>query len=127
MTDHAVVLIVEDDLDLATALQQILGRCGFQTTLAANGVEALDAVAARMPSVILLDMRMPIMDGWEFAREFSLRHGRAAPIIVMTAAENARERAAEIGAADVVPKPFEVKHLIAAIRRLTAQPACSPP
>ena len=112
------VLIVEDDLDLADVLRQILEFSGYETTVTRNGQEALDAVATRMPGVILLDMLMPVMNGWRFAREFATRYGRAAPIVVMTAAENARERAAEIDADGVVGKPFNVNELIELVDRL---------
>jgi DNA-binding response OmpR family regulator len=63
-------------------------------------------------------MLMPIMNGWEFAREFNARYGHAAPILVLTAAENANARAAEIDADGVIPKPFDTKQLLATIRSL---------
>ena len=120
------VLIVEDDADLAEALQLILELHGYRATLAGNGRDALAMVAACMPSLIVLDMLMPVMDGWQFAREFARRHGREAPILVVTAAENARERASEIGADDVLGKPFEISALVAKVQRLTAGSARVP-
>jgi DNA-binding response OmpR family regulator len=116
MPDH--VLIVEDDLDLAEVVQRILEQRGYETTIVGNGIEALEAVALRMPALIILDMMMPLMDGWEFAAEFHNRHGHAAPIIVVTAAESARARAAEIGADAVVTKPFDGKQLVTLVERL---------
>ena len=112
------VLVVEDDFDLGEVVQHMLEHNGISATIASNGQEALDAVAANMPSVILLDMLMPVMDGWEFAREFAARHGHAAPIIVVSAAENALGRADEIGAAGAMTKPFEGRKLIETIRRV---------
>jgi DNA-binding response OmpR family regulator len=112
------VLIVDDDLDLAIAVQMALEARGYETELAANGREALDAISRHMPSVIILDMMMPVMNGWEFAREFGAKFGRAAPILVLTAAENAAARAAEIDADGVLAKPFDTKKLVASVRHV---------
>jgi DNA-binding response OmpR family regulator len=60
---------------------------------------------------------MPVMDGWEFAREFGARFGRAAPIVVITAAENARARAEEIGADGWLEKPFELDEVVRMVSR----------
>jgi CheY-like chemotaxis protein len=69
------------------------------------------------PSLVLLDMRMPVLDGWGFAAALKAR-GVTLPILVMTAAQNARAWAEEIGAQGVVAKPFEVPHLLDAGERL---------
>lgn len=117
------VLIVDDDLDLAIAVQMALEANGFTTEIAANGREALAAVDSHMPSLIILDMMMPVMNGWEFAREFNAKHGRAAPILVLTAAENAKARAAEIDADGVIAKPFDTKTLVATVRNVAEKHA----
>lgn len=62
-------------------------------------------------------MKMPGVDGWEFAREFHARHDRLAPIIVFTAAENARKRAEEIGADGYLGKPFDIDDLIRIVEK----------
>ena len=111
------VLVVEDDADLATLESMILADAGYAVRSAADGREALALVAERMPGVVLLDMRMPVMNGWEFAREFRGRHGHAAPIVVVTAAENARLRAIEIEADGWLEKPFELEDVVAAVAR----------
>ena len=108
MTGSPGLLVVEDDPDLAGLMKIILGDAGYQVRVAENGAVALARVAEEMPSLILLDMRMPVMNGWEFAREFRARHGRAARIVVVTAAENARLRAQEIEADGWLEKPFEL-------------------
>ena len=121
------VLVVEDDGDLATLLQMILSDAGYAVRTAGDGAQALARVAEAMPGIILLDMRMPVMNGWEFARAFFGRYGRAAPIVVVTAAENARLRAEEIGADGWLEKPFDLDAVIAAVaQRLGAGPGIAP-
>jgi DNA-binding response OmpR family regulator len=115
------ILVVEDDADLAEVVQFALESRGFATSLAHNGVEALAAVSTRMPSLIILDMMMPVMNGWEFADEFHAQFGHAAPILVVTAAENAKMRGDEVDAEGVLAKPFTPSALIASVQRLLAQ------
>lgn len=112
MADGRPVLLVEDDVDLRGMLEILLGGAGYAVRTASEGAEALERVAEQMPEVIFLDMKMPGMDGWEFARRFRARHGRAARIIVMTAAENARQRAEEIDADGYLEKPFDVEAVL---------------
>jgi len=106
------VLVVEDDSDLVSLMELVLSDAGYRVRTAPEGGAALARVAEEMPGLILLDMRMPGMNGWEFAREFRARHGRAAPIVVVTAAENARARAAEIEAEGWLSKPFEIDDVL---------------
>jgi CheY-like chemotaxis protein len=86
---------------------------------AENGAEALAVVNGE--SLILLDMRMPVLDGWGFARQLRAS-GKRPPIVVMTAAENARRWAEEIGADGYLSKPFELDTLIAAVERYAKGP-----
>ncbi len=109
------VLVVDDDPDMLDLVLMTLEDSGYQTVGARDGREALERVSQHMPSLILLDMLMPVMDGWEFARRFHDRYGNAAPIVVSTAAENAQERAAAIGADDVLSKPFDLERLLATV------------
>jgi CheY-like chemotaxis protein len=114
-TDGRQVLVVEDDRDLVSLMEMVLTDAGYRVATACDGVEALARVAEEMPGVILLDMRMPGMNGWEFAREFRERYGRQAPLVVVTAAENARRRAEEIGAEAWLEKPFDLEDVLAAV------------
>lgn len=111
------VLVVDDDADMLTMVEMVLGAEGYRVVTAANGIEALEHIAREMPSLILLDMRMPVMDGWRFAEEFRARYDHRAPIIVMTAAENAKARAEEIRADGYLAKPFDLEHLFDRVRR----------
>src|SRR5579859_3005734 len=98
MTARRLILIVEDDDDLRELEAACLEGANYRVVTAREGREALERVAAEMPNVIFLDMRMPGMDGWAFAREFRSRHNHNAAIIVVTAAANGPMRAIEVGA-----------------------------
>jgi DNA-binding response OmpR family regulator len=117
------VLVVEDDPDLVALLEVVLQDAGYRVSTAADGFEALRRVEAEMPSLILLDMRMPRMNGWEFAEEFRARWDRSCPIVVVTAAENARLRAEEIGADGWLEKPFELEDVLRAVERYLGSPS----
>ena len=120
------VLVVEDDQDMADALLQLLEIWGFQARHAEHGRAALDAVESQMPAVVLLDMLMPVMDGWQCARELRARYGDSLPIVVVTAAEHVQERGKEIGADEVLPKPFEMKHLRKIVERYASASRAAP-
>ena len=111
------ILVVDDDSALRQTVAAILVDEGYPVEEAADGAEALEAVERRRPSLVLLDMRMPVLDGWSFARALRER-GIRVPIIVMTAAQDARRWAEEIEADDWLAKPFELLDLIAAVERL---------
>lgn len=121
------VLIVDDDADMLEVMELVLRDAGYPTRSAMNGRLALDAVANGMPRLILLDMLMPVMNGWQFAREFRARYGDAVPIVVATAAEHVRARSDGLDASDVLPKPFEVADLLRVVARyVPAPPPASP-
>jgi CheY-like chemotaxis protein len=111
------VLVVDDDPSILRVVAEILDMEGYAVETAPNGAEALKMIERRRPSVVLLDMRMPVMDGWGFARALKEKD-LCVPIVVMTAARNAREWAEEIGAKRYVAKPFEVDELIGAIEQV---------
>jgi CheY-like chemotaxis protein len=111
------ILVVEDDEGLRFAMDWMLSDSGYAVVSAGNGVEALDVIASMLPRLILLDMRMPIMDGWEFARAYRSQPGPHAPIVVVTAAADARERALQINANGFLAKPFDVEDLIQVVQR----------
>jgi CheY-like chemotaxis protein len=113
--DRRLVLLVEDDDDLREIEVDILEAAGYRVATAREGREALERVAQEMPGLIFLDMKMPGMDGWAFAREFRARHDRMVPIVVVTAATNAKRRAEEIAAEGALGKPFDYRDLIRAV------------
>jgi DNA-binding response OmpR family regulator len=111
MARAKTVLVIDDDRDLLDLVSFALEDEGYKVETAANGREGLEKVRREMPDLILLDMKMPLMDGWQFAQEFHARFDEKAPIVVLTAAENARKRAAEIGAQGWIGKPFDLDDL----------------
>ena len=111
------VLIVDDDPDLVETIEMLLEAQGFRCRHAANGKEALAEVAIAIPSLVLLDMLMPIMNGWDTARELRARYGRGIPIVIVTAAEHAEARGDEIGADGVLAKPFDIQQLLRIVAR----------
>lgn len=114
MADH--VLVIDDDASITEAVRDSLELEGYRVSVARNGVEALAEVEADVPSLILLDMRMPSMSGWDFAARMR-DAGHQVPVVVMTAAASAHAWAAEIHAQDVLPKPFTLAELYATIKR----------
>jgi len=110
------VLVVDDELAIRDVVSDALQLEGYPVATAANGFEALEILEHERPKVILLDMRMPLLDGWGFARELKLR-GIQVPIVVLTAAQNARRWADEIGAASYLAKPFDLNDLLAIVER----------
>jgi DNA-binding response OmpR family regulator len=110
------ILVIDDDPEILAMLRDFLEGEGLSVRTASNGAEGLDALDELVPSVILLDMRMPVLDGWGFAER--LRERRLPyPIVVMTAAESARRWAEEIGADAYIAKPFDVNELLQIIER----------
>lgn len=122
----ADVLIVEDDPDLSDVMLLALREAGYPARCASNGREALDAAAINLPGLVLLDVLMPVMDGWQCARELRARYGRALPIVVVTAAEHVRARSQELGADDVLPKPFDIDEFLRTVARYYGAPASAP-
>ena len=110
------VLVVDDDPSILDTVTSILTSEGFQVMAAGGGKEALSLMHSWHPTLVLLDMRMPIMDGWAVARAMQ-ESGSKVPIIVMTAAESAKRWADEIGAAGHLAKPFGLDELLSCVEK----------
>ena len=111
------VLLVDDDDDLRQALATNLEKHGLSVTQATNGQDALEKIDVQMPSLIILDMNMPVMDGWEFAKRF-YRRQEIAPIIVLTAEKKAGQGAADIGTKYSIGKPVDMQRLLSVVDSL---------
>ncbi len=113
-----MILVVDDDPDILEALSEILEAEGFEIRRARNGKEALERLEPDPPKLILLDLMMPVMDGWEFAQRMRQRPSVAnIPIIVLSADRNVGSKANDIGATGHLAKPFELNDLLDLVRR----------
>ena len=108
-------LVVEDDSNISDLLQRYLEKDGFEVALAADGGEGIRLASEFAPDLILLDIMLPVMDGWSVCRE--VRKTSQVPIIMLTAKSETFDKVngLEMGADDYVTKPFEVKELMARI------------
>lgn len=113
---YDTVLVVDDDTSILDTVSSILTGEGYHVVSAATGEDALAAIARKQPALILLDMRMPVMDGWAVARALR-EQGIRIPIVVMTAAESAKRWADEVGAEGYLAKPFGLDDLLATVER----------
>jgi DNA-binding response OmpR family regulator len=116
-----LVLIVEDEPDMLLLLRLTLEDAGFETCLAADGETALRRIDAERPDVVLLDLMLPVLDGWGVLAELATRPA-GPPVVICSATDGRRERtrAAELGAVAFVPKPFEVEDLVRVLREALA-------
>ena len=116
----ATVLVVDDDENNRQICSAFLEHVGYRVLEAADGVSALAIAHAERPQVVLLDIVLPVMDGYEIARRLKADPATAhIPIIVFTAAvlDGARDRAREAGADWFLAKPMELRHVAAAVMR----------
>jgi CheY-like chemotaxis protein len=106
------VLIVEDDTDVREFMDVLLTTHGFETMTAANGREALERMRARRPCLVLLDLMMPVMDGWQFRAEQLSEPALAdVPVICVTAVAEHSERLERLQA-PCLQKPVEFQTLL---------------
>ncbi|MBI3048034.1 MAG: response regulator [Acidobacteria bacterium] len=116
-----LVLIVEDQQDLRLLYVEHLTMSGFDVIEAANGAEAIDATWSRQPDVVLMDLSLPIVDGWEATRRLKADARTAhIPIVALTAHDGSGElqRATTAGCDWFVPKPCPPDALITEVRRV---------
>jgi CheY-like chemotaxis protein len=119
------VLVVDDDEQIRGLVALALLDEGFEVLTAADGLIALTRLEDYPPDVILLDMHMPEMDGWQFARTYRQRPGPHAPIVVFTAGGQAAVVAHGIGADGFVEKPFDLDTLGNYLARLAHHPTAA--
>jgi two-component system alkaline phosphatase synthesis response regulator PhoP len=128
MNGPPTILIVEDDSRIAAIEADYLRHAGFSVVLSDNGENALDRVRDQPPALIVLDLKLPRMDGIDVAR--ALRRSSQVPIIMVTARveEADRLRGLEVGADDYLTKPFSPRELVARVRAvLRRSTAARPP
>lgn len=120
-------LVVDDEPQIRRALRAGLEQNGYHVTLAANGEEALDQAALHPPDVVILDLAMPGMDGFQVCRQ--LREWSKVPVLVLSVREGEEEKIAslDIGADDYLTKPFSLGELLARLRALVRRSAGETP
>jgi two-component system, cell cycle response regulator DivK len=117
----ARILLVEDNEMNRDMLSRRLGRRGYEVTMAVDGQEGLDRAQSDRPDLVLLDMDLPVIDGWEVARRLKASPGTSAiPIVALTAHAMVgdRDRALEAGCDDYDTKPVELVRLVDKIEAL---------
>jgi two-component system, chemotaxis family, chemotaxis protein CheY len=112
------VLVVDDDDGIRGTIAEILESEGYDVATAVNGLAALARIAERAPSLILLDLQMPGMSGWEVLGRLR-EQGTRIPVVFMTAGYRAQAEAARHNAEGHLGKPFEMDDLLAVVARLT--------
>jgi DNA-binding response OmpR family regulator len=113
------ILVIEDEKEIRSTLKEFLEFENYDVLTADNGQAALDILkVSTTPHLILLDMKMPIMNGWQFAGEYLKAYDHTSPIVVITAAADAEQRAKDIDAVGWISKPFNLDMLLQKIKQL---------
>jgi DNA-binding response OmpR family regulator len=111
------ILVVDDDRDIRDMIEIVLASDGYEVSTAPDGAAALEALEQSRPDLILLDLRMPVLDGVSFLRRYREQPGPHVPVIVLTAAQDVAARGTEIRADGYLDKPFQIGDLLALIGR----------
>jgi DNA-binding response OmpR family regulator len=120
------VLIIEDEKLIIVSTQMVLEAAGFRVESATNGEDGITQARALTPDLILLDVMMPGIDGWETLTRLKRDSGTSGvPVVIFTAREHSRghQKSAEMGAADYFRKPFEPDELIELVEKHIGQQA----
>ena len=115
MSSTKRALVVEDDVNIAELLRLYLGKDGFDVMIASDGGKAESSFDLFQPDVVLLDIMLPVKDGWQICKD--IRSKSSVPIIMLTAKGETSDKVTGLdsGADDYITKPFEVKELLARI------------
>lgn len=121
------ILVIEDDPLQADVVQQLLAHNGFTTIIAADGIEGLRRLYDTQPDLVVLDLMLPYMDGWEVCRR--IREMSTVPIVIMTSRKSDEEkiRGLRLGADDYIVKPFNPHELAARISAVLRRTRMPPP
>src|ERR1700730_919215 len=124
LPEDRLVLIVDDDPDLLQTLRFCPrtkgdpGRMeGYRVLMAENGEEALEVLKSERPDVILLDLMMPVMDGWQFVAEMDARGQRGAPLLILSADRAVQGHAGNLKASGHLAKPFDLDELLTKVQQ----------
>jgi two-component system alkaline phosphatase synthesis response regulator PhoP len=125
MNDEPLVLVVDDDVDSRALLELALIASGYAVTTAVNGLEALREARRQLPKLILLDLAMPVMDGFTFRTE-QLRDEalKSIPVICVSGRHDAVPVSLRMHAAGCIPKPFDLDLVISRVRQIVSAGSC---
>lgn len=114
------ILVVDDNRDILDLVQRVLVTYGYDVVIARDGLEALQKESCVQPDLVILDVNLPTLDGWEVCRRIKAR--RDVPVMLLTVrAERADiERSRDAGADDHLPKPFDIADFLGRISKLAA-------
>ena len=117
------ILIVEDDPNISELVQMYLEKEGYTTKIAADGGQAVDLFRQMRPDLVLLDIMLPVMDGWGVLR--TIRQDSQTPVIMLTAKGETNDKVQGLkqGADDYLTKPFEMKELLARVEAVLRRAA----
>jgi len=115
------ILVVDDDAGVRESLAGVLRQEGYSVSLAANGADALATVSRAAADLVILDLNMPVMNGWDTFEKLTFRHPQI-PIIIATARANQLFTALGAGADALLEKPLDIPELIKTVRRLLGYP-----
>ncbi len=119
------ILVVDDDATILDLVAEVLRDEGYEVTTATNGEEALAEVRLSQPHAIVLDLMMPVMDGWQFLEVCQAEADfRDIPVLVLSAAHRPQQDVMRLGARQYLTKPFDLQQLLEQVSRLVP-PACN--
>ncbi|HWQ14219.1 MAG TPA: response regulator [Roseiflexaceae bacterium] len=113
------VLVVDDNRDILDLIQRVLVTYGHEVVTARDGREALQQESAARPDVVLLDVNIPYLNGWEVCRRIKARRNVPVMLLTVRAEQTDFDRSRDSGADDHIAKPFEIADLLARIERYT--------
>jgi two-component system, chemotaxis family, chemotaxis protein CheY len=121
---EARVLVVDDEPQLREVIAEILAGEGYRVTTAADGAQGLERLRRERPDLIVLDLMMPVLDGWAFIEAARKMTGDAIPIVGISASMTGKlaRRLHELGVRSCLAKPFEVDDLMRCVERLLREP-----
>ena len=128
MAEPKKILIADDEAQLALALKIRLQSVGYKVVTVSDGQQALELVTQEKPDLVILDVLMPVMDGYSCLRELNTRFGRGKiPVIILTARERMKDLFELEGVEDYVVKPFDHEDLLIRIDRVFKRRAAKAP
>ncbi|MHA3771792.1 response regulator [Verrucomicrobiota bacterium sgz303538] len=117
----AIILIVDDDKSIREALARALGSIGYETLLAANGNEAIEIFQKHRPDLVLLDLNMPVKNGWDTFENISTQHPLT-PVIIITGRPGQLEMAVAARVGALLEKPLDVPLLLNTVQQMLDEP-----